>query len=138
LSIRSEVTARVQSLVLDNPEIHCRIWDETGNYQILLVQADQTRLAVTYDNLGNMTASLLDASGEAIWTGETARNAHGRDAWADVGLLLDGDHLQVYANGTLRLDENLPQALSGLTLELQTEVGGVIRVDDCVILGDGS
>jgi hypothetical protein len=60
---------------------------------------------------------------------------HGRDAWADVGLMVQGNHLQVYSNGTLRLDEELPQTLSGLHLQFQTDKGDMIRLDDCLILG---
>ena len=120
---------------LDNPEIHCRLWNEKGIYQIRLVQDDQTALTLAYDNMGGMTASLLDSSGSPIWTGETARNAHGRESWVDVAIALNDDHIQVYTNGVLRLDEILPQELSGLHLQFQTPKAALIRIDDCLILG---
>ncbi|MEO8608599.1 MAG: TIR domain-containing protein [Chloroflexota bacterium] len=135
LWIGSDFTVKTQTAALENPEIHCRVWDEKGGYQIRLTADDHTTLALTYDASAGVTASLLDASGSATWTGETAHNAHGREVWADVGIRLTDKHLQVYINGALRLDEMLPQVLSGLHLQFQTGAGDVIRLDDCLILG---
>ena len=135
LWIGGDVTVSPPTAPLDNPEIHCRLWNEKGIYQIRLVQDDQTALTLAYDNMGGMTASLLDSSGSPIWTGETARNAHGRESWVDVAIALNDDHIQVYTNGVLRLDEILPQELSGLHLQFQTPKAALIRIDDCLILG---
>jgi len=119
---------------LEALEFHCRIWNERGGYQIRLEQDDGTALVLAYDVFGSLDGVLLDDVGKITWAARTVRNFHGRSAWVDVGIILDGDQLRIYANGRLRLDETLPERLTGLRLEWETNTGDAIRLEDCLIL----
>jgi hypothetical protein len=135
LWIGGDVSVIPQTGLLTNPEVHCRIWNEQGGYQIRFVDEANTSLNLTYDIRGGMTASLVDESGETIWTGETARNAQGRNVWADVSIALNGNTLAVDVNNARRLYEILPQTLSSARLEFVNAAGHNIRLDDCLIVG---
>ena len=125
-----------QNPTLVSPEIHCRVWNEKGSYTIRLFTYDGGGLEIIYDVFGSLNARLLSNTGNPIWTSDTVRNFHGRGAWVDVGIMLDFSvrHLSVYANGTLRLDTDLPTALGGKQIVFVTAADSAIRLDDCVFL----
>ncbi|MCB9451098.1 MAG: TIR domain-containing protein [Anaerolineaceae bacterium] len=116
-------------------EAFCRIWNESGSYQIRLRQGDDGAVTLDYNVFGTLTVNRLDDDGIPTPIGQPVANFHGRSNWVDLHIALVDEDLTLYANGKLAFTAAIPDAPeSGSFVFETTSRGDVLRIDDCLFL----
>jgi hypothetical protein len=123
--------------VPDNFSFHCRIRNDGYAYKLWLRQSNEGRVVVGPDVSGFTVLQVFDGEDTLRWEWKPERNVpfHGLNRWADVAVILIGDHLRIVVDSNIRFDDRLPFAPeTGDFAIATTETGDRVGLDDCLLL----
>lgn len=115
----------------DNMLMACRIYSETGGFNVLLRESSEGRYRLVMDG-GHMEIQHLNGQGDLLqsWT---RTNYYGRGQWFDFIILMLGERLVIYRQGEIIFEEDIESAPPPGKITFTTPRDyDVLRVDDCL------
>jgi hypothetical protein len=131
LRIERAAVVTPQTQPIQDLRMTMRTYNENGGWAMNIRESGAGSIRFSLD-AGNMSIQQLDGAGDQI-VAYNVPNFYNRNRWEDVSIIAVGDRLQIYRDGQIRFDEQLPVLTPAGGIFFETRDVDIMRFDDVLI-----